>query len=64
MTDILLIIFSIILIYFIYRFVKIYQTARAHARNERDRQNVDLTSKLDAELDTGSEIGSEPEKTD
>ena len=62
MTDILLIIFSILLIYFIYRFVKVFQTARANARNERDRQNIDLTSKLDAELGSEPEVESDSEK--
>jgi hypothetical protein len=62
MTEILLIIFTALLIYFIYRFVKILKVARLDSGKEMDKQNIDLTTKLNNELDTEPEIESESEK--
>ncbi len=55
MTDILLIIFTALLIFFIFRFVKIMKTARQNMQNEKAAQNIDLTTQLNAELDSDIE---------
>lgn len=60
MTDILLIIFSVIFIFFLYRFVIVFRNARLAMKEEKAKQNIDLIEKLDAELESNSDTKEQP----
>jgi len=59
MIEILLVIFSVGLIYLVTRFIKILKNSRQDVQKDRDIQNIDLTSQLDAELGMSSDITEE-----
>ena len=50
MTEISLGLFTIVLIFFILRFVKIFNNSRQDLKKDKDQQNIDLTTQLNEEL--------------
>jgi len=60
MIKILLGLFTVVLIYLIIRFIKIYKNTRQDFKEDEEVQNLDLSSLLNEELSSDADIEIKP----